>query len=38
MGSTDTMPSVLQWAMAELMRNPEAMSKAQSEVRKAFMG
>lgn len=32
------MPSVLQWAMAELMRNPEAMSKAQSEVRKAFMG
>ncbi|XP_062201153.1 desmethyl-deoxy-podophyllotoxin synthase-like [Phragmites australis] len=37
-GSTDTVPSVLQWAMAELMRNPEAMSKAQSEVRKAFMG
>lgn len=32
------MTSLLQWAMAELLRNPDAMHRAQSEVRAAFMG
>lgn len=33
LGGTDTSASVLEWAMANLMRNPEAMRKAQEEVR-----
>ncbi|KAK8966825.1 Cytochrome P450 71A1 [Platanthera guangdongensis] len=32
-GGTDTSASVLDWAMTDLMRNPEAMRKAQEEVR-----
>ncbi|KAL6596701.1 hypothetical protein ACP70R_047344 [Stipagrostis hirtigluma subsp. patula] len=36
-GSNDTSATTLQWAMAELMRNPDAMSKLQDEVRRAFM-
>ncbi|XP_037488401.1 premnaspirodiene oxygenase-like [Triticum dicoccoides] len=34
---SETPASVLLWAMAELMRNPAIMSRAQSEVREAFM-
>ncbi|KAK8951363.1 Cytochrome P450 71A1 [Platanthera zijinensis] len=32
-GGTDTAASVLEWAMANLMRNPEVMRRAQEEVR-----
>ena len=35
-GSNDTSATTLQWAMAELMRNPAVMSKLQDEVRGAF--
>ncbi|KAF7013495.1 hypothetical protein CFC21_027576 [Triticum aestivum] len=35
---SETATSVLCWAMAELMRNPAIMSRAQSEVREAFVG
>ncbi|XP_051123395.1 cytochrome P450 71A6-like [Andrographis paniculata] len=34
-GGTDTTASLLEWAMAELIKNPEAMKKLQNEVRKA---
>ncbi|KAJ1265172.1 hypothetical protein BS78_08G059300 [Paspalum vaginatum] len=34
---TETAASTQQWAMAELMRNPEVMARAQAEVRGAFM-
>lgn len=37
-GGTEIATTTLQWAMAELMRNPSVMSKAQAEVRAAFMG
>ncbi|CAM0877575.1 unnamed protein product [Alopecurus aequalis] len=37
-GGTETTLTTLQWAMAELMRNPSMMSRAQDEVRAAFMG
>lgn len=36
-GGTETTSTTLQWAMAELMRNPSMMSRAQDEVRAAFM-
>ncbi|CAI9770300.1 unnamed protein product [Fraxinus pennsylvanica] len=32
LGSTDTVPSTVEWAMAELLRNPKKMSKAKSEL------
>lgn len=35
-GGTETTSSVAEWLMAELMRNPDAMRKAQDEVRQAF--
>lgn len=35
-GGTETTSSVAEWLMAELMRNPDAMQKAQEEVRQAF--
>ncbi|KAL2489922.1 Cytochrome [Forsythia ovata] len=35
---TDTSATVIEWAMAELMKNPTVMKKAQSEVRQAFEG
>lgn len=38
MGGTDTTATALEWAMSELMRNPEAMKKAQAEVREAMRG
>ncbi|KAJ1255117.1 hypothetical protein BS78_K286000 [Paspalum vaginatum] len=37
-GATTTIGSTLEWAMAELMRKPEAMEKAQEEVRNALDG
>uniref|UniRef100_A0A8R7R8U6 Premnaspirodiene oxygenase n=1 Tax=Triticum urartu TaxID=4572 RepID=A0A8R7R8U6_TRIUA len=37
-GATETATTTLQWAMAELMRNLSVMSRAQAEVRAAFMG
>lgn len=35
-GGTETVSSTAEWAMAELMKNPDAMVKAQTEVRQAF--
>ncbi|XP_004248583.1 desmethyl-deoxy-podophyllotoxin synthase isoform X2 [Solanum lycopersicum] len=35
---TDTSSTALEWAMAELMKNPHVMEQAQAEVRKAFKG
>lgn len=37
-GGTDTTSSAIDWAMAELMRNPRIMVKAQAEVRDAVKG
>ncbi|KAH7866259.1 hypothetical protein Vadar_017805 [Vaccinium darrowii] len=34
MGGTDTTSSTMEWAMAELMKNPTKMEKAQEEVRR----
>ncbi|CAO2197961.1 unnamed protein product [Urochloa humidicola] len=36
--SSETSATVLQWIMAELMRNPRVMRKAQDEVRRVFHG
>ncbi|KAL0312079.1 UNVERIFIED_CONTAM: cytochrome [Sesamum radiatum] len=35
---TETSSSTIDWAMAELMRNPRVMAKVQAEVREAFKG
>ncbi|KAL3650212.1 hypothetical protein CASFOL_006615 [Castilleja foliolosa] len=35
---TDTSSTTINWTMAELIRNPSAMTKAQAEVRRAFQG
>ncbi|CAO2148128.1 unnamed protein product [Urochloa humidicola] len=35
---SDTSSTALNWCMTELVRNPEAMAKAQTEVREAFKG
>ncbi|GFP93169.1 cytochrome p450 71d15 [Phtheirospermum japonicum] len=35
---TETSSSTIDWAMAELMRNPRVMAKVQAEVREAFHG
>ncbi|KAK6158808.1 hypothetical protein DH2020_006122 [Rehmannia glutinosa] len=35
---TETSSTVLDWTMAELIRNPSVMAKVQAEIREAFMG
>ncbi|XP_047971641.1 premnaspirodiene oxygenase-like [Salvia hispanica] len=35
---TESSSSTVDWAMAELMKNPRAMAKAQHEIREAFRG
>jgi cytochrome P450 len=35
---TESAATTLQWAMAELMKNPDIMSRVQAEVRGAFVG
>ncbi|CAA0843288.1 Cytochrome P450 71B35 [Striga hermonthica] len=35
---TETSSTVADWAMVELMRNPDVMAKAQAEIRSAFIG
>ncbi|XP_026451039.1 cytochrome P450 71A1-like [Papaver somniferum] len=37
-GATDSSTSVLEWAMAELLRNPQMMKQAQEEVRRIAKG
>ncbi|KAF7025389.1 hypothetical protein CFC21_037573 [Triticum aestivum] len=37
-GGTETTSSAAEWIMSELMRNPDAMAKAQAEVRRTFDG
>ncbi|XP_020595365.1 premnaspirodiene oxygenase-like [Phalaenopsis equestris] len=38
LGGTETTSAIMEWAMAELVRHPEAMRKAQLEVRETFKG
>ena len=33
---TDNSSTIVEWAMAEMMKNPQVMKKAQSEVRKFY--
>ncbi|KAK4276057.1 hypothetical protein QN277_019048 [Acacia crassicarpa] len=35
-GGTETTATTTEWAMAEMMKNPEVMNKAQQEVRKVY--
>lgn len=35
---TESSSNTIEWAMAELIKNPEMMKKAQSEVREAVSG
>ncbi|KAL2933256.1 Cytochrome P450 71A22 [Bienertia sinuspersici] len=37
-GGTDTSYTLLEWAMAELLRHPQAMKKLQEEVRESIQG
>ncbi|XP_071739914.1 premnaspirodiene oxygenase-like [Rutidosis leptorrhynchoides] len=35
---TDTSTSIVEWAMSEIIRNPDVLKKAQAEVREVFKG
>ncbi|CAA0805792.1 Cytochrome P450 71B37 [Striga hermonthica] len=37
-GGSESSSAIVNWAMAELMRNPRAMAKAQSEIRSSLRG
>ena len=37
-GGSDTSATTLEWTMAELVKNPRVMGKAQDEVRRALGG
>lgn len=37
-GGSETASTALEWAMAELIKNPSAMEKAQAEVRRVYKG
>ncbi|CBI39057.3 unnamed protein product, partial [Vitis vinifera] len=37
-GGGDTVSTAVEWTMAEMMKNPEVMKKAQAEVRRVFDG
>ena len=37
-GGTDTTSLTLEWAMAEMMKNPRVMEKAQAEIRQVLNG
>ncbi|KAK2999555.1 hypothetical protein RJ639_023803 [Escallonia herrerae] len=37
-GGTDTTATTVEWAMAELLKNPKEMAKAQTEVRQVLKG
>src|SRR4051812_48944209 len=37
-GGTETSSTTIEWALAELMKNPEEMSKVQEEVRNKMKG
>ncbi|KAH0455054.1 hypothetical protein IEQ34_016978 [Dendrobium chrysotoxum] len=38
LGGTETTSAIMEWVMAELVRHPQIMRKAQSEVREVFKG
>ena len=37
-GGTDTATTTMEWAMAEMMKNPSVMEKAQAEIRQVLKG
>ncbi|CAI9106507.1 OLC1v1005683C1 [Oldenlandia corymbosa var. corymbosa] len=37
-GATENPSTIMEWAMSEMIRNPNVMAKAQDEIRKSFRG